>query len=247
MADFILNSRENPLNIDAKFETEDKNINIPYFVDLRQHGIPMLCAKFILTNGCYADFIKHNKILKRLYLDDKRFNHISNNNKPAVGIRYDYAVKYCNWLSGLINKRVDLPTSDEWELIATISAKQSEYATSTGDISTGLANYNLNLGMTNEVDKYQPNNLGIHDMTGNVLEWTKTEANEIVGVPTTSKEKMNSVKLPVKKNIKNLKIDRVLKGGAWPFSEEVCRIKYIVSMSPRSDYYFIGMRPVIRL
>ena len=133
----------------------------------------------------------------------------------------------------------------------------------TGTYLLKMQNYNLNIGMTTEVDKYKANQTGIHDMGGNVLEWTKTSSDDLLAIDIGidignkktagnfidigDKKTAGNLEFPIQNNKKPLKIKRVLKGGGWPFYIKTCSIDFIVTMSARSDYYFIGMRPIIRL
>jgi len=203
---------------------------VPAFIDLRSSGFDFVMSKHLITNRSYKDFVDNSKV-KFAYSHDARFNH---DNKPVVGVRYDHAIKYCEWLSVILGKDVRLPTIEEWEGVAKYG-QEKIYSTSSGLLDKSQANYNFSRGMTTNVDEYESNFLGIHDMTGNALEWTNTSENDIVS---------ESFPIDVKKG---LKVKRYLKGGAWPFSDNYCRNDCSILMSPRSDYYFIGFRPIIKL
>ena len=87
---------------------------VPAFIDLRSSGFDFVMSKHLITNRSYKDFVDNSKV-KFAYSHDARFNH---DNKPVVGVRYDHAIKYCEWLSVILGKDVRLPTIEEWEGVA---------------------------------------------------------------------------------------------------------------------------------
>jgi formylglycine-generating enzyme required for sulfatase activity len=115
--------------------------------------------------------------------------------KPVENVTWYQAIMYCNALSKMLNldtayrfnsisaqnafnlqpnlnvKAVRLPTEDEWEMAAH-AGKNLLFATDDGLLSCGQANYGLcNVNSTKYAGSYPANPYGIHDMTGNVLEW----------------------------------------------------------------------------
>jgi formylglycine-generating enzyme required for sulfatase activity len=65
-----------------------------------------------------------------------------------------------------------LPTEAEWEYACRAGGKAMTYGSPSGQLASNLAKYGSNDG-TVPVDSYPPNALGLHGMTGNVLEWTQ--------------------------------------------------------------------------
>lgn len=84
---------------------------------------------------------------------------------PVERVTWNDAAEFCK----RIGKR--LPTEAEWEYAARSGGKKLQYATSTGDLSPELANYDKKVGKTTLVGSYPPNALGLYDMAGNVWEW----------------------------------------------------------------------------
>jgi len=122
---------------------------------------------------------------------------------PVVGVSYHQALAYCNWYegqlaaNGLKGLKVRLPSETEWEFAATSYSalyrrrnslsKEPVYRSSRGA-------YTGNFGMqrdqndivtkgymddgafhTAKVDAYEQNYYGLHNMQGNVSEWTSSE------------------------------------------------------------------------
>ena len=104
-------------------------------------------------------------------------------NRPVINVNWEDAQQYVKWLSGKTGRRYRLLTESEWEYVAR-AGTTTEY--SFGDcIDTGKANYDGNyefngcgktgkyLLRTAAVGSYPANAWGLHDVHGNVWEWTQ--------------------------------------------------------------------------
>jgi formylglycine-generating enzyme required for sulfatase activity len=123
---------------------------------------------------------------------------------PVVHVSWYDALEYCNWRSRLegltpayaisgtsvrLNSRANgyrLPTEAEWEY-ACRAGTTTPYNTG-NTIRTDQANYRDSLMLkTTPVKKYAPNQWGLYDMHGNVLEWCwDTILGDIRGVRSTA-------------------------------------------------------------
>jgi formylglycine-generating enzyme required for sulfatase activity len=128
---------------------------------------------------------------------------------PAVGLSWDDAIRYCNWLSekeglppaydvdsgGLLDgdgaptsdvsrvRGFRLPTEAEWEFAARERgrkirfgngqdvARSSEITFDAGAGDFAYLERGENPGRTTPVGSHPPNDLGLHDMSGNAWEW----------------------------------------------------------------------------
>ena len=92
---------------------------------------------------------------------------------PVVGISWDDAAAFTDWLSVKTGWTFRLPTEAQWEFAARSGGKNEKWA-GTNDHAS-LRKYawfadNAD-GKTRAVGQKLPNDLGFHDMSGNVWEW----------------------------------------------------------------------------
>jgi formylglycine-generating enzyme required for sulfatase activity len=152
------------------------------------------------TTAWLRDFrysYSYNAPMERLY-----GWHPAYDEYPVVGVSYNQALAYCNWyqeqlsLNGLDGVIVRLPTEMEWEFSATAYSDIHTHRNSETRepvIRSSNKPYSGNFGMqldqngivtkgymddggffTTKVDSYDQNYYGLHNMQGNVSEWTSS-------------------------------------------------------------------------
>lgn len=120
-------------------------------------------SKHVITNEQYEAFRPQHVRLPTALADDA----------PAVGVTFDDAQAYCAWYSEISKKQFRLPTEMEWEY-ACAGGSRARYPW--GKTAQGFEAYAWML--ENAQDRCQPvglleaNEPGLHDMLGNVWEWT---------------------------------------------------------------------------
>ncbi len=99
--------------------------------------------------------------------------------QPAVTMTQYSAQQFTKWLSKITGQQYRLPTEAEWEYAARAGSKT---AYSWGDDPDDIEDYawffdNADYGPVTVATK-KPNAFGLHDMHGNVAEWTVGQYNE---------------------------------------------------------------------
>lgn len=87
-------------------------------------------------------------------------------NHPMVGVSWDEAMAYCEWLSNRENKKIRLLTEAEWEYAAYGPAKNA-----TASEETGWYAGNTDGAGTKPTGTKKPTKSGLFDMGGNAAEW----------------------------------------------------------------------------
>ncbi|MCP4427354.1 MAG: formylglycine-generating enzyme family protein, partial [Chloroflexi bacterium] len=135
-------------------------------------------GKYLVANGQYQAFIdEHPDHLPPTDWDPETRQHpAGKSNYPVVYVSYEDAVAYAQWR----NKR--LPEQREWEAAAQGQAGQ-EYPYGNKLRSEAANMARLGLGGATPVGAFPEDvsPVGLLDMTGNVSEWTQTEAGDVDG------------------------------------------------------------------
>jgi len=115
-------------------------------------------------------------------------------NHPVVHVSWNDTQAYCNWLKNSTGKAYRLPTEAEWEYMAGNADKHTKFSwgnyqpfnirvSNLADENTAAVlkwtkssdrifwGYQDGYVFTAPVGTYTPNDLGVHDLTGNVAEW----------------------------------------------------------------------------
>jgi formylglycine-generating enzyme required for sulfatase activity len=129
---------------------------------------------------------------------------------PAICMTQQAATKFCEWLSALTGNFYRLPTEAEWEYACRAGTTT---AYSFGDTTDKLSEYAWFEGNSNasyhQVGQKKPNPWGLHDMHGNVAEWTLDAYDDTTYDARKDKNNVNPFVRPTKT------YPRVVRGGSW--------------------------------
>ncbi len=144
--------------------------------------------------------------------------------RPAINVTWHEAQAYCEWLSNKTRKNYRLPSEAEWEFSARggILSKGYEYAGSNDPDK--IAWYSGNSGYkTHPVGEKEPNELGIYDMSGNVLEWCADLWHKnYKDAPNDGSAWTSAGDSPL----------RVVRGGSWNLNSRYVRVAVRFSDAP---------------
>lgn len=152
---------------------------------------------------------------------------------PVERVSWYNVQEFIEKLNKISNLKYRLPTEAEWEYAASggPQSKGYKYSGSNADISVawkvGISN-----AMTHPVGRKKPNELGIHDMSGNVFEWCADWYS-----PAWYKISPNENPLGPSEGT-----FRVIRGGSWFYDYAGLRVTDRESANPSFRYGYIGFR-----
>jgi hypothetical protein len=134
---------------------------------------------------------------------------------PVDNIKWDDVQKFIKKLNNRTGMKYRLPTEIEWEYAARGGNKSKGYYYAGSDNLGAVGLYNDNSGSkTAIVGSKNSNELGLFDMSGNVIEWTDTQENESI----------------------------ILRGGGWLSESKNCRVSNRRNANPDDRYNDVGFR-----
>ena len=152
-------------------------------------------------------------------------------NLPVERVSWDDCQVFIQKLNQLTGKQFRLPTEAEWEYAARGGRKSRGYKYAGGNNIDSVAWCDGNSGNeTHPVATKQANELGIYDMSGNVLEWCSDWCGDYTSSSQSDPQGSSSGSF------------RVIRGGCYYNFARNCRVSYRISntMDYRSGY--LGLR-----
>jgi formylglycine-generating enzyme required for sulfatase activity len=175
---------------------------------------------------------------------------------PVIFVSWYGATAYCKWLSKQTGKNYRLPTEAEWEYAAGNGSRHTKYSWGDGEPAgkkggnvadktakakypawTVFENYSDGYIYTAPVGQYDPNDFGLHDMTGNVWEWCSDWYDADYYQKSPSKDPQGA----------SAGDYRVVRGGSWDHARYYCRSAYRDLWWPFDRDDVIGFRVVRHL
>ena len=157
-----------------------------------------------------------NETYNELTRDENVYSDSVINVYPAYNMSYEDCIKFIDRLNRLTGEEFKLPTEAQWEFAARGGLCSKKYRYSGSDDIGDVAWYCDNSGLKiHAVKGRKPNELGIHDMSGDLWEWCFDSFFDYSSFPQTNPE--------IDRGNSSL---RVLRGGGWDSLEEYCSVTY---------------------
>mgnify|MGYP005907704911 FL=1 len=138
-------------------------------------------SKFKVTNDDYNKYLQITGIKKPpINILVKEYPSLQKDDY-SVGVTWQQAKDYCQWLGKESDKNIDLPTEAQWEYAARSRGQYLPFATNNGELLPGenfpnqdeLDSYTDGIGLPfYPLGKFPPNPLGLYDMGLSGSEWT---------------------------------------------------------------------------
>ena len=154
-------------------------------------------------------------------------------NSAVKNVTWNECQTFIGKLNKLTGKNYRLPTEAEWEYAARGGNMSNDYMYSGGNFIGDVAWYNGNSTDRKSVGQKLSNELGLYDMSGNVLEW----CSDWYGEDYYSKSPTLNPRGPQSGT------DKVMRGGSFYSSAEFCRVSNRGFFSPsQSQGGRVGLR-----
>ena len=150
---------------------------------------------------------------------------------PVENVSWNDIQTFLIKLNALTGKNYRLPTEAEWEYAARGGNRSSGYKYS-GSNALGAVAWNADNSRdkTHPVGQKSPNELGVHDMSGNVWEWCQ----DWYGI--YDKRPQNNPIGPT------IGVSRVERGGSWSNTARHTRVSYRHGNTPDNRNIMVGFR-----
>ena len=138
--------------------------------------------------------------------------YFEGDNFPMRDVSWDDCQSFIDKINAATGKNFRLPTEAEWEFAARGGNKSKHFLYSGSNDINAVAWYlDNNRDALSEVAKKQPNELGLYDMSGNILEWCYDWYADYSDKPQTDPTGPETGP------------ERVTRGGTYYWEEEYCR------------------------
>lgn len=243
-------------DLKAAAENRDKNLPRSAFIIRDTVSIYPDTLSWI-SDFQYAD----NEAMAQSYFSNPVYDDY-----PVVGVTWKQANAYNNWRSNklkkdLIKKGVkgvdlvfQLPTDAQWEYAARAGEKNTRYPWGNdlceedgcfmANFKPEIGNYlNGNSNVVGPAMFYEPNKFGLHNMAGNVAEWTSSSFDESANIfvhdlnPNYSYDAKDTDPEVLKR--------RVIRGGSWKDSEYYLRNSTKTYEYQDNAKSYIGFRSIV--
>ena len=151
--------------------------------------------------------------------------------RPVEMVSWEDCQIFLDKLNKLSGRRFRLPSEEEWEYAARGGqyGKGFKYAGSNNCNEVGWNNNNSDM-TSSDVGMKLPNELGLYDMSGNVLEWCQNWYGNYSVDPQSNQNG----------NEKGEK--KVCRGGCFIYGESQCLVSCRNNGNPASTAHYIGLR-----
>jgi formylglycine-generating enzyme required for sulfatase activity len=225
-----------------------------YHVDeLPRHKVtvqPFFLGKYAVTQAQWRAVAAYQPIGEELNSNPSKFK---GDKRPVERVSWDDATEFCQRLSTKTGRKYRLPSEAEWEYACRAKTTTPFHFGET--LNDDLANYCAEdreikgtsykgvygrgiLGKyrkeTTEVGQFFPNQFGLYDMHGNVLEWCEDNwHSSYEGAPVDGSAWVNSDQADKY---------RLLRGGSWDDSPRGCRSAGRVNLTRGITIHVVGFR-----
>ena len=190
-----------------------------------------------LTNNYYMGETEVTQALWQAVMGANPSQYSTDPNRPVENVSWNDCHEFITMLNQMTGKNFRLPTEAEWEYAARGGNKSQHYRyAGSNDVNEVCWYYYTDATAeygTKVVATLKPNELGLYDMSGNVLEWCE----DYYSSSYYSISPSNNPTGPTSG------MYRVIRGGCWDFTyPEDCRVSYRNGINEGGVKSDVGLR-----
>jgi formylglycine-generating enzyme required for sulfatase activity len=202
---------------------------------------PFWLGETPVTNAQYAVYLERTGAAEPPYWRDRRF---SSPDQPVVGVSWEDAQAFCQWLGETWSRQVMLPSEAQWEFAARgPEGRKYPWGDEPPDATRACFGLDFEKGQPAAVGSFPAGKgpFGTLDQAGNVWEWCRDAWDEKDYARRT--RSAGETVAPVMKGDEGS--TRVLRGGGWVYPSGNLRAAFRSWLPARYRYDFIGFRVAV--
>jgi len=165
-------------------------------------------------------------------------------NHPVVEVTWYEAVSFCRWLASIGFEGARLPTEEEWEIACRAGSLTSYHSGDSEEQAMKVGWYDDNSGRRTHIVGEKPANpWGLHDVHGNVWEWTASDWKADYQGRETGLF-IDPTELPVDLG-GSLSDKRVMRGGSCWDTVDAARSAFRFYRDPSTGFWDRGFRVLL--
>jgi formylglycine-generating enzyme required for sulfatase activity len=236
---FLMGAPEDELE-SRDYERPQHEVTVPSF----------LMGRYPITQSQWRIVANWTQVERSLNPEPSNFQ---GDTRPVEQVSWEEVVEFCHRLTTKTGRTYRLPSEAEWEYACragtttpfhfgeTLGDELANYCAQDEEIGDTLYKGAYGRGIegkyrkeTTEVGIFPPNNFGLHDMHGNVLEWCEDDWHDSYsGAPEDGSAWLEANATDTSK---------LLRGGCWYFSPGDCRSAYRYFNARVNRYNDFGFR-----
>ena len=187
----------------------------------------------VTLSSFYICKFEVTQALWKLVMGTNPSNYKGNSLLPIENVSWNNCQEFIRKLNAMTGKHFRLPTEAEWEYAARGGKRSKGYIYAGSNNLDEVAWYGDNSGsITHPVGTKAPNELGLYDMSGNVLEWCQD-------LYDSSYYNFSPQNNPLGPSSGSIRINR---GGSFSCSVAGCRKTYRFYSAPWNTHSDLGLR-----
>ncbi len=158
---------------------------------------------------------------------EEEWEYASKGGKRSKGYKYSGSDEISDvaWYDG--NSKKQIPGSTDFDILTSSNKREEKEFSSLNALSSYIKHQDRIRGSAHNVGTKEPNELGLHDMSGSVWEWTSSNWND------NYKKPRNSTQL-------------VMRGGSWLDLPNLCHVSSRLGHEPQNaplgSVFLVGLR-----